>query len=150
MREFSVAENMTIANLSTVTTRGFLSRRRERAEVDHWIDICGVRPRRPKLNILGLSGGNQQKVAFGKVARTDPRILLLDDPTRGVDVGAKEDLHELIETFTERGTAVVLCSSESEELVRMCHRTLVLRRGKQVAELGRGTTDPNTLTQLAL
>lgn len=147
---FSVLENMTISELDGIVVNGLLSRKRERAEVSRWIDRFGIRPATPRSNIMTLSGGNQQKVLMAKTMRTRPRLLLLDDPTRGVDVGAKAEIHRLIHEAARGGAGVLLCSSDTDELARSCHRTIVLRRGTVVRELTGSAMDADVLTQLAL
>ena len=95
--------------------------------------------------VATLSGGNQQKVVIGKWLELAPRVLLLDEPTRGVDVGAKAEIYALIEELTARGHAVVLASSDLPEVVRLADRVLVLREGKLAGELA-----GDAITQLAI
>jgi ribose transport system ATP-binding protein len=82
-----------------------------------------------------LSGGNQQKVALAKWLETSPKVLLLDEPTRGVDVGAKREIYELVQELAGQGMACVVASSEMAELIGLCHRVVVLREGKNVGEV---------------
>ena len=94
-----------------------------------------MRPRNTEFNMAQLSGGNQQKVVMARWLRKEPKVLLLDEPTQGVDVGAKADIHRLIDEAATAGTAVLVISTDHEELVRLCHRVLVLRKGRVVDEI---------------
>ena len=100
-----------------------------------WIDELDVRPPRAEAIIAELSGGNQQKVVMARWFRCTPRVLVLDEPTQGVDVGSKADIHRLIDLASTQGTATVVCSSDSAELERLCSRVIVLQRGVVIAEL---------------
>jgi erythritol transport system ATP-binding protein len=93
----------------------------------------------PDAPITSLSGGNQQKVVLGKALLTEPRVLLLDEPTRGIDVGAKADIFELITGLAKRGLAVLMATSEIEEALHVPDRLLVLSKGRVVREFRRGT-----------
>jgi ribose transport system ATP-binding protein len=99
-----------------------------------------------EAGIDALSGGNQQKVVVGRWLRLEPRVLLLDDPTQGVDIGAKVDIHHLIEVAAANGAAVLVCSTDEAELERISHRVLVLRDGRVAASLARGEA---TATRIA-
>jgi ribose transport system ATP-binding protein len=79
---------------------------------------------------MNLSGGNQQKVALAKCLSTNPKILILDEPTKGIDVGAKKEIHTLIKELANRGVSIILVSSELPEIIGMCHRAVVIREGK--------------------
>ncbi len=96
-----------------------------------------------------LSGGNQQRAVFGRWFATEPRLLLLDEPTRGVDVGAKAEIYHLVESFAARGTAVVIASSELEELMRLAHRTAVLAGGRLVTTIPRSGYSKHALMTAA-
>ena len=96
-----------------------------------------IRARSPRVLVSTLSGGNQQKVVLGKWLTTDPKVLLLDEPTRGVDVGAKAEIYRLLFEASERGIAILLSSSETPELQTLCDRILVIFRGRVAASLTR-------------
>jgi ABC-type sugar transport system ATPase subunit len=98
-------------------------------------DVLRIRAASPSANVMTLSGGNQQKVALGKWMAVDNRLLLLDEPTRGVDVGAKAEIHELLRAAADRGLALLVSSSENDELLRLCDRIIVMYRGAAVASL---------------
>ena len=131
----NVRENLTLANLSTLSPRLLVHRRAERAEVDHWLDTMQVRPSDGEAPILGLSGGNQQKVLLARWLRTRPRILILDEPTQGVDVRTKPEIYALLRRAAREGTAVLVCSTDGEELVEVTDRVIVLAGGTVRAEL---------------
>jgi ABC-type sugar transport system ATPase subunit len=99
--------------------------------------------------VATLSGGNQQKVVLGKWLEDPPRVLLLDEPTRGVDVGAREEIYGLVEKLTAKGTAVLLASSDLPEVLRLAHRIVVLRQGRVVAELDGRTGTEEEIVALA-
>jgi inositol transport system ATP-binding protein len=110
-----------------------------------------LRIRTPGLDerIENLSGGNQQKVLIGRWLLTNPRILILDEPTRGVDVGAKAEIHQLIARLAAAGTAVLLISSELPEVIGLSHRLLVMHEGRITGTLLRSEADPVTIMRLA-
>ena len=111
-----VRENMTAAILPRLSRSGFLDRSREEALVRRYIAELGVRTAGPGQRIGQLSGGNQQKVLIARTLAAEPRAIMLDDPTRGIDVGAKEEVHRLIRRLADEGLGVLVTSSELEEL----------------------------------
>jgi ribose transport system ATP-binding protein len=131
----NVRENLTLADLVPLRRRGLIRRRVERTEVASWLDRMQVRPRDGEAPILALSGGNQQKVLLARWLRRQPRILLLDEPTQGVDVGTKPEIYALLRRAAAGGTGVLVCSTDSEELVEVADRVVVLARGTVAAEL---------------
>jgi ribose transport system ATP-binding protein len=131
----TLRENLTIADLRSVSRRGRLSRRMERKDSRTWMEKLDVRPRDEERAILLFSGGNQQKVVLGRLLRTGPTVLVLDEPTQGVDVGAKAAIHDLIADAAATGTTVLVCSSDVEELIQVATRVVVMRRGVVAAEL---------------
>lgn len=134
--EFSARENLTISNLQPFWIKGLLRRKRERVEAASWFERLDVRPGGAfELPLMNFSGGNQQKVLFGKWMRRNPKVFLLDEPTQGVDVGAKAGLHRQILASAASGAAVVISSSDVDELAALCHEVLVVRNGKIVARL---------------
>jgi len=132
---FSVAENVVLPELRSLMRLGFLRGSRRRGEAVHWIDELDVRPANPGATFMNLSGGNQQKVVLGKCLRLEPKVLLLDEPTQGVDVGAKVALYSIVADRAAEGLGVLVSSGDSEELARLCHRVLILARGRVVREL---------------
>jgi ABC-type sugar transport system ATPase subunit len=145
----SSAENLTMAHLSDVAKAGFVSTPRERAEFDKLAGQLDLRGGGARTQIENLSGGNQQKIAFGKWLVRRPALLVADEPTRGVDVGAKLAIYGLIRDLAAEGVAVLLISSEFEEVIGLSHRIVVMRRGEPVAELAADTVDVDGLTARA-
>ena len=131
----TVRENVLLSNLRTAWRRWRLERRLERREVATWMDRLDVRPRDQDLPLVQLSGGNQQKVVLAKWLRTQPRIIVLDEPTQGVDVGAKAAIYRHLAHAAQDGAALVVCSAEAKDLAAICDRVLVLREGAVAAEL---------------
>jgi ribose transport system ATP-binding protein len=140
----SVRENLTLTDLRRHSSGlGALRRRAERAEVLDWIKAIDVRPADPDVPFATLSGGNQQKVVLAKWLRLKPRVLLLDEPTQGVDVHAKAVIHRLARKAADDGAAVVIASSDDAELCDTCDRVVVVRDGRIGAHLhGRQITAP--------
>jgi ribose transport system ATP-binding protein len=137
----SVRENLTLCDVSKNFTQGRIRRRREAAETREWIDRLAIKTSGPEAIIGSLSGGNQQKVMFGKALRLSPKVLLLNEPTQGIDIGAKDQIHTLVDDAARDGLAAVVASTDTDELVRLCHRVLVLIDGKVAATLvGDGIT----------
>jgi erythritol transport system ATP-binding protein len=134
----SVAHNMVLASLKRYLNRVYLSPGKESAAVSQMIDDLSVRVASPKNNIDSLSGGNQQKVVVAKGLLTEPRVLLLDEPTRGIDVGAKSEIFQIKSRLAGEGFGIVFVSSELKEVMAMSDRILVLSKGQVVAEFDRG------------
>lgn len=130
-----VRHNLTLSDLKRHWRRGILRRREETAEVVDWIGRLRIKTSGPENPISALSGGNQQKVLFGRSLRLDPKVLVLDEPTRGIDVGAKEEIHVLIDRAGAEGAAVLVASTDTDELVRLAHRVVVMRDGQVATEL---------------
>jgi len=129
-----VRENVTLATLDMVTSGLFINKGRERRRADELFNELDIRAPSSDVPVGTLSGGNQQKTLFAKWLAETPRVLIADEPTRGVDVGAKRQIHELIGRLAANGLAVLLISSELEEVLGLAHRVLVMRRGAIVAE----------------
>ena len=145
----TVRENVTLPRLRTVTGPiANIRRHVETRDAGRWISKLEVTPSDPEAYMTQLSGGNQQKVVIAKWLRTDPHALWLDEPTQGVDVGAKGAIHALIAAAAAQGKGVVVSSTDSAELVSLCHRVLVLDGGRIVAELtGAELTEERLLTE---
>ncbi len=133
LSDMSVTSNLTIARMRTRLWRLLINHRAEVAEAWAWTTRLKIRPPRPETPMAELSGGNAQKVIFARWLRTAPKVLILDEPTKGVDVLAVVAIWDLILDAASTGTAVVVCSSDTEELVAHCHRVLVMRRGRVAA-----------------
>lgn len=131
----SVRENLTLAALPTLARNGIVSRERQQAIVERFIERLGIKTAGPEQTIRELSGGNQQKVLLARWLCLNPRLLILDEPTRGIDVGAKGEIQSLINELAENGLGVLMISSEIEELIEGSDRVVVLRDGRTAAEL---------------
>jgi ribose transport system ATP-binding protein len=129
----SVAVNMTLASLQAVRIRGVISPKRERELAKRWVEKLHVRTPSVDTLCLRLSGGNQQKVVLSKWMNARSRILIFDHPTRGLDVGAKEEVYELIRDLSDGGIAIVLTADTLEETIGLCHSILVMRDGRVTA-----------------
>jgi ribose transport system ATP-binding protein len=134
----SVRENITLCTLEQALRGGLISRPRERAMTEESAKLLGIRAAGPESPITSLSGGNQQKCIIARWLRTQPKILLLDDPTRGIDVGAKADLYKIIDRLCRAGLGIIVTSSELPELMTLCDRILVLSEGRPTGEFRRG------------
>jgi ribose transport system ATP-binding protein len=141
----SAAENFSIASMRSMTRFGFLRRKHEIAVSSAKMQKYGVSPVSPTQLISRFSGGNQQKIVLARWLETEPQVLLLHEPTQGVDAGAKKEVYELIRRAAEGGTAIVIFSSDLEEIAHMCHRALVLRRGSVSSELSEGELSEDRL-----
>ncbi|RKD56124.1 ATP-binding cassette domain-containing protein [Rhizobium sp. WW_1] len=141
----SIRDNLSLAWIRGNSRFGILPMRKIGALARELIASLGVRPAQPGKMTLELSGGNQQKVVIGKWLATRPRIILLDEPTRGVDVGAKSDLHHLIAGLKQKGAAILMVSSELPEVLGVADRIVVMREGRSVGELPRGATEEEVM-----
>jgi ribose transport system ATP-binding protein len=135
LAELSVAENLTAATVGRYWRGGYLHRRGERAEARSDVERFLVRTATIDAPIAALSGGNQQKVVLARWMRRSPRLLLLDEPTQGVDIGARSEIWSLVRGAALAGAATIVVLSDFEELVASCHRVLALRNGRLLAEL---------------
>ncbi len=128
--------NIVAASLSQVTRRrGFYEKKKVRSRAGEMINLLDINPRDPEINVRNLSGGNQQKTLLAKWLAAEPRVLIVDEPTRGVDVGAKSQIHQTLRKLTDSGIGIVVISSEQPEIVGLCDRVLVFREGQITAEL---------------
>ncbi|MBA2278366.1 MAG: sugar ABC transporter ATP-binding protein, partial [Chloroflexia bacterium] len=128
---------ITLAALDKFLRLNVVQERAERAAIRTSIEALQIKTPGVGVEIEKLSGGNQQKVALAKCLLTDPALLLLDEPTRGIDVGAKAEIYALISQLSRRGAGIIMASSEIPELLAMCDRILVLSEGRLTAELSR-------------
>jgi ribose transport system ATP-binding protein len=143
---FTVAENVVLPAAGRNFRHGRFDRRAEDRDVRHWIGITEVMPPDPSRLVQELSGGNQQKVMLAKALRLDPKVLVLAEPTQAVDVGAAATIRRLITQLAEDGRAILVSSSDAEELCQICHRVLITRNGRIACELvGEAITEDRIL-----
>ncbi len=145
----SVSDNVALPNRAQLTRAGVLSKSRTKRMVQEVIADVGLRPAKPMSDVGRFSGGNQQKVAIGKWLARDPKVFVVDEPTRGVDVGSKAEIHRLLRGLAERGCAVIMVSSDLPELLAMSDRIHVLRDGKIVGTLARHEANERAVMRLA-
>ncbi|NLC58242.1 MAG: sugar ABC transporter ATP-binding protein [Armatimonadetes bacterium] len=145
-----VGTNLTLAVLRGLSRFGFPSKRQEAPLIARLMKELDIRAASAAVPAETLSGGNQQKVVLGKWLAASPRVLILDEPTRGVDVGAKAEVHRLIRSLAQQGMATLLISSDLPELLAMSDRILVMRAGRLAGELGRAEATPEKVLALAL
>lgn len=146
--DMNVRENLTLPLMEPLRRRwNRLDGAAERAEARRWTRTVALRPPDPERPLRLLSGGNQQKVVLAKWLRTQPRVLLLDEPTQGVDVGAKAAIYELIMTAKKAGAGVLVCSSDTKELVALSDRVLVLDHGRLASEIPGGLLSEERLVR---
>jgi rhamnose transport system ATP-binding protein len=146
---FSIAANIALPNLSSLAPRGWCSRAREARLARQWIDRLGIKAQGPEQPVHNLSGGNQQKVVIAKWLARNPGVLILDEPTKGIDVGAKAAVHAVTSEFARSGGAVLMISSDLPEILGMSDRVLVMRRGRVRGEFSRGQATSETLLRAA-
>jgi ribose transport system ATP-binding protein len=126
----SIAENITLSEQPRLGPFGLVLPARSRRAAERWIEKLGIRCRGPTQRARALSGGNQQKVALSRLLQQDADVLLLDEPTRGIDVGSRAEIYRLIDELTTRGKAILMVSSYLPELLGVCDRIAVMVRGK--------------------
>jgi ribose transport system ATP-binding protein len=146
--ELTVEENVTLPRLKTKGNPFWSGMRWRRTETETVLEDFDVRPRNLDAVVATLSGGNQQKVLMGKWLRASPALLILDDPTQAVDVGARATVLRATRQAAIDGAAVILCSSEVEDLVAVCDRVLVLDAGRVASELIRPFTPDDILAAM--
>jgi ribose transport system ATP-binding protein len=144
-----VFENASLASVGRLSRVGFVARRRERTVTKEMLARCDVRSRNNSLPIRELSGGNQQKVLLARTLLCGPSVVIADEPTRGVDVGAKLAIYELLAGLAEDGLGVLLISSELEEIIGLAHRVAVMRAGRIVAEFAGDALDETAILAAA-
>jgi inositol transport system ATP-binding protein len=145
----SVKDNITISSLDDIMTSGLLNLARERQLADHYIEKLRIKTRSRDQKVQNLSGGNQQKVVLAKWLMTKPKILILDEPTRGIDVGAKFEIYKLINQLASDGYAVIVISSELPEIIGLSHRILVFHERTLAGELDSKEANQESIMELA-
>lgn len=135
--EMGVGQNITIASMKTLSRGMFIKRQEEKKAIDDQIRALRIKVHSPRQLVGKLSGGNQQKVVLAKWMMKNPRLLILDEPTRGIDIGAKSEIYKLMGEFVEKGNSIIMISSEMPEAMGMSDRILVLSNGRLSGELSR-------------
>jgi len=147
--KMTLAENICLPNLDAINTGGTIRKRKKKALVDKYLNSLSINPPLPNRLIKDFSGGNQQKAVIAKWLATNPKIMILDEPTRGVDVGAKTEIYKIIEELSERGVGIVFVSSELMEIIGMCDRVIVIHEGKITGRFDRSETTQEKLMHAA-
>jgi monosaccharide-transporting ATPase len=148
--DLSVRENIVAAALPRLSRAGLVSRKAQDELVETFMTRLGIKASSPDQPVGELSGGNQQKVLLARWLCLEPKVLILDEPTRGIDVGAKAEIQQLIDELAERGLGVIMVSSELEEVLEGSDRVVVLRNGTVVGLLsGEDITEENLMGMLA-
>jgi len=129
--------NITLSSLRAILRRGAIDNKAEKTSVNEYVDLFNIKTPSIRQRVRNLSGGNQQKVVLSKALMTQPEVLILDEPTRGIDVGAKKEIYQLISELKSRGKAVLMISSEMPEILGMSDRIMVLHEGRKKGELSR-------------
>jgi ribose transport system ATP-binding protein len=145
----SVAQNITLTKLEAITRRGLLQTSQESAAGQELIDTLSIKAQSPSQVVRFLSGGNQQKVVVAKWLFAESQILIFDEPTRGIDVGAKFEIYNLIWDLAERSKGIIVVSSDLPELLGICHRIMVFSKGAVVGELPREQFSEKAVLELA-
>jgi rhamnose transport system ATP-binding protein len=148
--EMPIPSNTSLASLRSISTYGLIDRRAERQGAEHYVDRLRIRTAAVDAEVGSLSGGNQQKVALARWLATRPAILILDEPTQGIDVGAKAEIHALMQELAEDGLAIIMISSELPEILGMSDRIAVMRQGAMVGVVPRAEATPQAILALAL
>jgi D-xylose transport system ATP-binding protein len=148
--EHEVGFNLSLSSLEKVSRAGFIDHECENRSNQAMFDSLRIKATGLSATTGKLSGGNQQKIVIGKALLTEPKVIMLDEPTRGIDVGAKAEIYELINRLTAEGKAVLLVSSELPELIGMSDRILMLREGRVGGEFTRAEATQEKLMQAAM
>ncbi|CAM3791862.1 sugar ABC transporter ATP-binding protein [Alkalicoccus chagannorensis] len=133
--DLSVAENLLLPSYRKIASYGRLNKKKMKDIVDRWFSGLSIKASSPQVEVRTLSGGNQQKVVLGKWLQMDPKLLILNEPTRGIDIGAKQEIYKIIKDLSAEGIAVILISSEMPEILGMAHRVLVMHDGRLTGEM---------------
>jgi simple sugar transport system ATP-binding protein len=146
---FSIADNIVVrATERLVSNAGWLTRSRKRKEAEEWIKRLAIKTPSGQLSVSSLSGGNQQRVVLAKWMASHPRVLILNRPTVGIDVGSKSDIHRMILDLANSGIGIIVVSDDTPELMRLCDRILVMRAGLIIAESRTSATSETELLEI--
>ena len=148
--DMSVKENLSLANVKSVMSGWIMSSTKERHLADSYVDKLRIATPDVERKVLYLSGGNQQKVVLAKWLNADSDILLVDEPTRGIDVGAKAEIYKILCSLASQGKAILMVSSELPELLGICDRILVMRAGRLTGNFPIGDATPEKIMECAV
>ena len=146
----SIRINTTLSSLKKITKHGLLKHKKEKEYVKDLLSKMSTKYGSMENNVSSLSGGNQQKISFAKWISADCRCVIFDEPTRGVDVGAKVEIYELMNRLAEQGVAIIMISSEMTEIIGMCDRTMIMNSGRVTGELGKEYLSEDTIIKYAM
>lgn len=149
VKDMNILENGSIVTWPLLSKFGFINRRRQNETFDTQVKDLRIKMEQKTDLITSLSGGNQQKVVLAKWLSTHPRLLILDNPTQGVDVGAKEEIYDIILNLADQGVAILVLSSEAQEIIRVCDRALVMYHGAIQGEVTGGAMNEHDIMRLA-
>jgi rhamnose transport system ATP-binding protein len=147
--EMAIEDNATLPFVRRLTRFGLIDRKRERAAAKDYTDRLQVKAAGLSLPVRALSGGNQQKVVIAKWLATEPAVLVLDEPTRGIDIGTKAEVHRIVSRLAAQGLAILLISSELPEVLGMADRVLVMHEGRLTGEFSRANADQEAIMRAA-
>jgi len=150
MLPMTVRENLSLASMPRISNMGVINRSAEQGMLDKMIELLAIKTASPDIPVGALSGGNQQKVVIAKWLMNEPRIILLNDPTRGIDVGTKQEIYRLLHRLAAQGAAIVFYSTDYDELIGCCNRVLVMYDGKIIRELAHDEITEHALIASAL
>ncbi len=149
IKDMDILENGSIVTLPKLVRHGLIDRSRQNSEFDRQVQDLHIKMGKKSNPITSLSGGNQQKVVLAKWLSADPRVLILDNPTQGVDVGAKEEIYDIILKLADKGVAIIVLSSEAQEIIRVCDRALVMYHGTIQGEVSGNKMNEQDIMRLA-
>ena len=150
MLRLSILLNMTLVKLPDISRLGVIDRRKQKELGDHYVDAISIKTPSLMQLVGNLSGGNQQKVVVAKWLMMDPKVLIVDEPTRGIDVGSKAEIYSLLTELAKQGVAVIVVSSEIEEILGTCDRVITICEGKKTADYNVKGLEPETVLAAAL
>lgn len=144
-----VKENITLANIKDLGQSFLINRKKEKQRAEKWVDEVGIRTPSVDQEVNSLSGGNQQKVVLAKWLESGSQIIILNEPTRGIDVGAKIEIYKLIEDLCEKGSSIIMISSELPEILSIADRIITMNKGRFTGQYLRGEASEEKLLQKA-
>lgn len=150
IKSFTNAENIGLASLEKFTSFGLVNHKKKLKNCQYYAEEINLNPKNPHYLTSDLSGGNQQKVVLSKWLSSDADILILDEPTKGVDVGAKAEIYRVLEELLAKGKSIIIVSSELPEIIGLCDRVVIMREGKMVAELDKSGLNEEAILQYAM